>query len=186
MCRYAMYGPYKRHFACFKCRKAFKQPPVSDYLGVQGLSFAFSELSRVQHHPNTLQRREGELGVTLAEIESRYVDAIHKCPECSEPMIDMGLDFKPPRQADTKAWRNLHGMYRVGHAFHTCGCDGPGWIPVSSADYAAYLADRKQRYDVQLNRIQNSDEMDGSQKRDAATYWQSRLAAVDAELAAIS
>jgi hypothetical protein len=22
MCRYAQYGPYKRHFACFDCRKA--------------------------------------------------------------------------------------------------------------------------------------------------------------------
>ncbi|OPH56910.1 hypothetical protein BC351_26195 [Paenibacillus ferrarius] len=25
MCRYAMYGPYKDIYACFKCRKVFKQ-----------------------------------------------------------------------------------------------------------------------------------------------------------------
>lgn len=25
MCRYAIYGPYKEHFACFSCRKVFKQ-----------------------------------------------------------------------------------------------------------------------------------------------------------------
>jgi len=25
MCRYAMYGPYKEPFACFDCRKVFKQ-----------------------------------------------------------------------------------------------------------------------------------------------------------------
>src|SRR5262245_17964958 len=25
MCRYGMYGPYKKHFACFSCRKAFKR-----------------------------------------------------------------------------------------------------------------------------------------------------------------
>jgi hypothetical protein len=31
MCRYAMSGPYKRHFVCFACRKAFKRPPVSDW-----------------------------------------------------------------------------------------------------------------------------------------------------------
>ena len=26
MCRYAEYGPYKPHFACFNCRKAFRIP----------------------------------------------------------------------------------------------------------------------------------------------------------------
>lgn len=26
MCRYAQYGPYKRHYACFGCRKGFKRP----------------------------------------------------------------------------------------------------------------------------------------------------------------
>ncbi len=25
MCRYAMYGPYKQHYACFVCRKTFKR-----------------------------------------------------------------------------------------------------------------------------------------------------------------
>jgi len=25
MCRYGLYGPYKSHFACFECRKAFKR-----------------------------------------------------------------------------------------------------------------------------------------------------------------
>lgn len=26
MCRYAMYGPYKQHYACFDCRRSFKWP----------------------------------------------------------------------------------------------------------------------------------------------------------------
>lgn len=26
MCRYALYGPYKGHYACFNCRKSFKWP----------------------------------------------------------------------------------------------------------------------------------------------------------------
>ena len=30
MCRYGMYGPYKQHYACFDCRKAFKRHPDSD------------------------------------------------------------------------------------------------------------------------------------------------------------
>ena len=30
MCRYGIYGPYKQHYACFDCRKAFKQLPDCD------------------------------------------------------------------------------------------------------------------------------------------------------------
>ena len=30
MCRYAMSGPYKEKFACFECRKVFRQPPLCD------------------------------------------------------------------------------------------------------------------------------------------------------------
>ena len=185
MCRYAMHGPCKRHFACFSCRKAFKQPPIIDYLAVQGLGYAYAELSRIHHHAASLEFRERELNITLDVIESTYRNSTHKCPECSEPMIDMGLDFKAPRQSDAKAWRNLHGMYRVGHTFHTCGCDRPGWIPVSSSDYATYLNDRKQQYLDHLGRTQQSTEMDTEQKRDAANHWESRIAAIDAELAAV-
>lgn len=31
MCRYANYGPYKRHFACFSCRKGFKRTHESEW-----------------------------------------------------------------------------------------------------------------------------------------------------------
>ena len=30
MCRYGLSGPYKRHFACFRCRKGFKRSPFPD------------------------------------------------------------------------------------------------------------------------------------------------------------
>lgn len=30
MCRYAFKGPYKRHFACFHCRKGFKRAPLTE------------------------------------------------------------------------------------------------------------------------------------------------------------
>lgn len=30
LCRYAISGPYKIIYACFKCRKSYKQKPVSD------------------------------------------------------------------------------------------------------------------------------------------------------------
>jgi len=31
MCRYASYGPYKSHYACFDCRKAFKRTSVEEW-----------------------------------------------------------------------------------------------------------------------------------------------------------
>ena len=30
MNRYMLCGPYKEHFACFRCRKVYKQPPEAD------------------------------------------------------------------------------------------------------------------------------------------------------------
>lgn len=186
MCRYAMHGPYKSHFACFACRKAFKQPPISDWLAVRGRGFAYDDLSRLWSHKSSLERREEELGVRLSDLEAEYRDAAHRCPECNEPMIDMGLDFKPPRQSDTKAWRNLFGMFRIGHAFLTCGCDGPGYIPKSTADYRHYLHDRREEYAVQLNRVRDSREPSAAAKREAGEYWIDRISLVDAELATLA
>jgi hypothetical protein len=181
-----MYGPYKSHFACFACRKAFKQPPISDWLAVRGRGFAYDELSRLWSHKSTLERREFELGFRLSDLEAEYRNAAHRCPECNEPMIDMGLDFKPPRQSDEKAWRNLFGMYRIGHVFHTCGCDGPGYVPQSTADYRHYLQDRRNSYAGQMSRVQESTELSTAAKREAGDYWLSRIALVDAELATIA
>lgn len=31
MCRYAQYGPYKDHYACFRCRKGFKRRNESQW-----------------------------------------------------------------------------------------------------------------------------------------------------------
>jgi hypothetical protein len=186
MCRYAIYGPYKSHFACFACRKAFKQPPISDWLAVRGRGFAYAELSRLWSHIPSLERRELELGVRLSDLEAEYRDAAHRCPDCNEPMIDMGLDFKAPRQSDEKAWRNLLGMFRVGHVFHTCGCDGPGFIPNSTADYRQYLEERRKSYSSQMKRIQESTELSSAAKREACDYWVNRISLVDAELATLA
>ncbi len=181
-----MSGPYKPHFACFACRKAFKQPPISDWLAVRGRGFAYDELSRLWSHKRSLERRELELGVRLSDLEAEYRDAVHRCAECNEPMIDMGLDFKPPRQSDEKAWRNLLGMFRVGHVFHTCGCDGPGFIPKSTADYRQYPDVRRKSYVNQMNRVQESTEFSTTAKREAGDYWLDRISLVDAELATLA
>lgn len=52
-----------------------------------------------------------------------------KCPECSGVMADMGLDFKSAKKKDIKAWNHIATLYHVDITFHSCGCNGPGYIP---------------------------------------------------------
>jgi hypothetical protein len=186
MCRYARYGPYKSHFACFHCRKAFKQPPIGDWFAVRGRGFVYKKLSGLWSDKARLERRETELGVRLCDLEAEYKSAAHLCPECNQPMVDMGLDFKPPRQSDEKAWRILSGMFRVGHAFHTCGCDGPGYIPQAPADYRRYLEERRQNFSDQLNRVHQSPELSAEAKREAGDYWLDRISRIDAEMTSLA
>lgn len=107
MCRYAMYGPYKRHFACFTCRKAFKRPP--------------------------------------AETPKDEANDPAPCPDCGLKMADMGLDFKPPRRTDVEHWAVIEFLYRNGFAYHSCGCDGPGYRPSRWSEVPDFLKAHKCR-----------------------------------------
>ncbi len=136
MCRYAFSGPYKIHFTCFECRKAFKQPSLEDWMKLQGYGFALKQLWRAASYPpGRREVLETQFGVTLVELESRYHEAAFKCPECKQPMANLGRDFKAPRRSDIRAWKAIQKVYRLGHAFQTCGCDGPGFIPASELEY---------------------------------------------------
>jgi hypothetical protein len=73
----------------------------------------------------------------------------------------------------------------VGHAFHTCGCNGPGWIPKSAADYRHYLESRKAEYKRQLGYKQNATDLPPDTKHEAVEYWASRIKAIDGEIAAL-
>lgn len=181
MCRYA-YKTYKSHFACFKCRKAFKQPPIRDWLKVHGHEFAYDELLRIWSNKPKLRRRESELGVTYDELSEKYRTAAHRCPQCAEQMVDMGLDFKAPRQQDKKAWRILHGMFRVGHCFHTCGCHGPGWVPKATSDYRQYLERHRRSYQAQIRNLRRATSRTAAEKDDARAHWGSLIKKIDTEL----
>jgi hypothetical protein len=69
----------------------------------------------------------------LSDILGGYskdtIETPAKCPECNEPMADMGLDFEAPKRKDTKAWSHISNLYKVEITFHSCGCSGPGYIP---------------------------------------------------------
>ncbi|MFY7952283.1 MAG: hypothetical protein ACOVT5_07230 [Armatimonadaceae bacterium] len=107
MCRYGNYGPYKNHYACFSCRKAFKR--LQEY-----------------EWPDHLRPVEGEA-----------VPA--PCPECRQPMADMGLDFKPPKQRDVEHWAVVEFLFRKGITYNSCGCGGPGYRPSRWVDVPAFL-----------------------------------------------
>ena len=69
-----------------------------------------------------------------------------KCPECGELMADMGMDFESPRKSDVKAWKHIQSLYQSGITFHSCGCIGPGYIPVDKEDLLRVLKLRKENY----------------------------------------
>ena len=50
---------------------------------------------------------------------------LQRCPECDAALVDMGKDFKPPRQHDLLQWRKVSLLYKNGYTFSSCGY-GPG------------------------------------------------------------
>ena len=100
MCRYAFHK-YKDHLACFHCRKTFKQ-----WLWKERKETAWQPTKRY-------------------EPDERPV----VCPQCAQPMANMGLDFRAPRKTDVEAWEVLAFLYERGYAFRGCGCDAGGYIP---------------------------------------------------------
>jgi hypothetical protein len=105
VCRYAMYGPYKEHWACFDCRKMFRRP-------------AESELARPK--------------------DTRPV----RCPECRNPLRNMGRDFKAPPKSDREHWQAVARLYHAGFTCHGCGCGGSGFRPSQLRDIPAFLAEQ--------------------------------------------
>jgi hypothetical protein len=99
MCRYAWHN-YRDHFACFDCRKAFKHWQWEECNEAE-----FWTKQRLRHVPREVV-----------------------CPDCSKPMIDMGLDFKAPRQSGVEAWKILELLAQEGFMFDNCGC-GVGFKP---------------------------------------------------------
>jgi DNA-directed RNA polymerase subunit RPC12/RpoP len=39
------------------------------------------------------------------------------CPQCGQPMHDMGINFKAPRQSDVKQWHKVERLHRAGFRF---------------------------------------------------------------------
>ncbi len=46
-------------------------------------------------------------------------DTARKCPECAEPMTDMGAYFEPPRRLSEKRWAVMKVLADYGYRFNT-------------------------------------------------------------------
>ena len=149
MCRYAT-KTYKIHFVCFECRKTFKKPPVED-LAIQNGDW--EDYKKVFWEPTIgptrkFRKENPELVEYLTE---KYKNRKEKCPDCGLIMTDLGLDFKAPKKDKVKEWQIIQGLYKSGKVFHTCGCDGIGFVPKNERDYKDYLLKRKLYYQNRLD-----------------------------------
>ncbi len=105
--------PYKQHFACFDCRKAFKRQD-----GDWGA------------RPGPKPGRWTFHWVFSAQAP---------CPACGRPMVAMGFDFKAPRGSDRKQWRKVQLVALHGIRFSSFGCGGPGPRPRNLAEVGPFL-----------------------------------------------
>lgn len=121
MCRYAWHN-YRDHFACFRCRKAFKHWQWEDC--AEG---AWAAKSRLHHVPREIV-----------------------CPDCARPMIDMGLDFKAPPKSEHEAWEILEVLYENGFTFEGCGCDVGFMPPRSLREVPAWLEEHQKLSEGEL------------------------------------
>lgn len=96
-------------------------------------------------------------------------DAV-KCPECGEPMAGMGLDFRPPRQGDTRQWAKVQLLFLNGYAYFSCGDGGPGYRPRTLREVPEFLASRPPRSlgEALLRRITAREESGARWKRETS------------------
>ena len=61
--------------------------------------------------PATIKsRRRAQMGMLVRRKR-------RPCPDCGQPTIGLGLAFKPPKQTDRRAWRELQAAARAGNKF---------------------------------------------------------------------
>lgn len=177
MCRYHR-AVYKRHYACFKCRKAFKQPALTDLVQwalkenrVHGITAdSISKISRV-YRPLEYKRYQELFG----EIHQRDV----KCPQCGELMEYVGRDFKAPPQKSVKDWAILKGLFTVGIHFESCGCYAMGFIPKSKPEYIDFLKQKRNEYFVRYSDALNAQNIEKSKRKQDVLYWEKCVKRVD-------
>lgn len=101
--QYEFITQYLAHWACFACKKAYKQ---------------------------------------------RY-SAPGVCPQCGQPMENMGMDFRVPRQKDTEQWAKVERLAGRGVRFWPEGDGGPGPRPARLRDVEAFLGEQQPKSEAE-------------------------------------
>jgi DNA-directed RNA polymerase subunit RPC12/RpoP len=105
-----------------------------------------------------------------------------RCPQCGLLMADLGLDFKPPKTSDDKAWDIVAKLWEVGITFHSCGCGGPGYRPRDPRAYRQFLQQTLAGYHEMLRRWQEGSPQntrEANNQREAIANWRARIARID-------
>lgn len=172
MCRYAV-KKYKSHLICFKCHKTFKQIPFEDLFWRDNKSELYKIVGNkhkdlqktIDRFWYYLPKKEKDRVEKLREDYAKEIKSKRfKCPECGQIMADLGLDFKAPRKTAIKQWKIIENMYVMGHTWHSCGCDGPGFIPKEKYQYIDYLKDILETFTIHLKSNQNVSKDDDKEK----------------------
>lgn len=106
---------YKEKWACFGCRKCFKQ----QMWAARVVDGKFSDVGRVL-----------------------------RCPQCRQPMSNMGWDFRVPKQTDAEQWEKTKLLIENGYNFQSyCYWNeshkGPGPRPARLRDVEQFLKAQK-------------------------------------------
>lgn len=178
MCRYA-FKTYKPHYVCFDCRKTFKQPVIEDIV-IQNGDWDSYKQAYIHYDSEKSKRFRHENPKLIYRFEEQYRNKKYKCPECGNEMNNIGLDFKAPKKDKINEWAIIRSMYKLGNAFHTCGCDGPGYIPQKLTDYLMYLDKIKTGYEARLN--ERYEEFSTNDTNELLDYWSSKLNSITMEI----
>lgn len=57
----------------------------------------------------------------LIRTETKVPVPRHLCPQCRNPMRDMGKYFEPPRALDDRSWEIMGRLAEAGMTFHSEG-----------------------------------------------------------------
>lgn len=182
MCRYS-FNSYKPHYVCFDCRKTFKQIILEEII-IRNGDWDFYRKAFFKPNSQQTKKFREENPELVDRLKKQYREKRYLCPDCGEGMNNIGLDFKAPKKDKIKAWEIVKSMYKLGNTFHTCGCNGPGYIPRKTSDYLNYLLEVKVKYQYKL--ADRKRKLTNTELNEYLEYWSSKLKLIELEIQRIS
>ena len=72
----------------------------------------------------------------VAQFPAPFLDrpTAYRCPQCQSSLTHMGRDFQAPRKRNASGWVAVAAVIAQGKNYDSCGCNGPGPRPRTSAE----------------------------------------------------